>query len=242
MDPTAGQKPFKLRLPLLGETTQDLLRRVYSNETAGMSDDEVEGTFLSGPARYGEWLIHAHDPEFEHAMHTWYREMLGLVAGPGSDPNSLFRLDAERSPDLRRWALMMLWMHCELLPSEYIRVTVIDTMPEIAGVSYEQLFLLDKPDSDIWDDDQRLVLKFIKAFFAFEMTDELFDAAVQAWGPKMILRSAGLLMYYYLMNLLYEATGLDRFKGLTPDKSFYEQTQWPESMRGGPPPQSPAAR
>ena len=240
MEPTVGQKPYKLRLPRIGENVEDVQKIFYRavTEGTGMSDEEIERIALGSPARYGEYLIHASDPEWTAAIHRWYNEMFGLVAGLGPHPSVedttyFMRSSNKESPDYERWALMQLWLYHVHLKNEYARVLITEGTPHGTSITHEKIFLLDFPDSDIWNEDERLVLKFVDATFNFKMTDELFQAAVEAWGPKTIMRCIGLLMYYYMMALLFEATGHDRFINLDPSRPWSEQTGWSHDVTEG---------
>lgn len=50
------------------------------------------------------------------------------------------------------------------------------------------LALMDYPESEVWSEEQRLMLYFARAVLYQDMTDEIWDKAVKAWGVKQVLR------------------------------------------------------
>ena len=71
------------------------------------------------------------------------------------------------------------------------------------------LQLMDFPESEVWNDDQRLMLKFAKAVLDNTMTDELWKEAVDAWNPKMCVR------YIHVINFFLGAAIMNRTLGVT---------------------------
>ena len=55
------------------------------------------------------------------------------------------------------------------------------------GFQPHHLMMMDFPESEVWNEEQRLVLKYTKAVLESRLTDELWDAAVKLWGVKRCL-------------------------------------------------------
>jgi hypothetical protein len=116
--------------------------------------------------------------------------------------------------------LMSTWLHVKHMNNGWTRTVMGGWASEGAGITRTKLLLIDMPDADIWTDDERLALKFVKAAFEWQMTDQLWDAATKAWGEKWILSVLALLVLYYGYSLRFQAIGLDRVVGLTADASL----------------------
>ncbi|ORW24366.1 hypothetical protein [Mycobacterium palustre] len=221
MPSPAEQKPFKLRLPHIDN--DELIRRVKEHS-------KITGwpEVMKTPSRYGENLFYGTVPEIYGADVEYWSVLMALVLGidPKTPPAEVIKrgvpVDQPKSEQYKRYMLMSSWLHCVHMRNGWTRTIMGGWASEGAGITRTKLLLLDMPDADIWTDDERLALKFVKAAFEWEMTDELWDAAAEAWTPEWILAVLGLLVHYYGYSLRFSAIGLDRVVGLTADKSIGE--------------------
>ena len=183
---------------------------------------------MKTPARYGENLFYATVPEIYGADTAYWTVLLALVLGidPSLPPDEIMRLgvpvDQPKSEKYKRYMLMSSWLHVVHLHNGWTRTVMGGWASEGAGITRTKLLLLDMPDADIWTNDERLALKFVKASFEWDMTDEIWDAAADAWGVEWILAVLAVLVHYYGYSLRFSVLGLDRVVGLTADKSLAE--------------------
>jgi len=56
------------------------------------------------------------------------------------------------------------------------------------GFKHHHYMLMDYPESEVWNAEQRLMIRYAKGFLNNDVTDELWDEAVKTWGVKMSLR------------------------------------------------------
>ncbi|MBT8341719.1 MAG: hypothetical protein HKP58_13095 [Desulfatitalea sp.] len=59
--------------------------------------------------------------------------------------------------------------------------------------------MIHNPDSSVWSDQESLAIKFVHAIVHNEMTDEIWDHCMAAWGPKETTRFAMFVGVYNLM-------------------------------------------
>ena len=215
MPSPAEQKPLKLRLPLIDN--DELIRRVNEHT------DVPWGTVMEAPTRYGENLFFGTVPEIAGADFTYGLTLMALIQGidPSLPEEEILRVgvpvDAPKGDPYKRYMLMSSWLHVVHMKNGWSRTVMGGWASEGAGVSRTKLLLLDLPEDDIWTDDERLALKFVAAAFRWEMTDELWEAAQDAWGERWILSVLALLVHYYGYSLRFSALGLDRAEGLRAD-------------------------
>jgi len=74
----------------------------------------------------------------------------------------------------------------------------------LEGFKPHHVALMDFPESEVWSDEQRLMLRYAKAVLENSMTDELWDEAVRAWNPKMCVR------YIHVINFFLGAAIMNR--------------------------------
>ncbi len=70
------------------------------------------------------------------------------------------------------------------------------------GLGYEgqvKLHMLDFPDCDCWTEDERLCINFINAVIKFQMTDEIMQQAIDAWGEDQVVLNMSWLGYVWFM-------------------------------------------
>jgi hypothetical protein len=217
----AEQKPFKLRLPLIDN--DELVRRAQEHgKMTGWPE------VMKTPSRYGENLFYGTVPEIYGADIDYWSVLMALILGidPKTPPAEVIKrgvpVDQPKSEQYKRYMLMSTWLHVVHMHNGWTRTVMGGWASEGADITRTKLLLLDMPDADIWTDDERLTLKFVKAAFEWEMTDELWDAAAEAWTPEWILAVLGLLVHYYGYSLRFSAMGLDRVVGLSADKPLAE--------------------
>jgi hypothetical protein len=217
----ADQKPFKLRLPLIDN--DELIKRADEH---GPFKDWLK--VMKTPARYAENLFNLTVPEIYGIDTSYWSVLMALVLGidPSLPPEEVLRrgvpVDQPKSEQYKRYMLMSTWLHVEHMKNGFSRAVMGGWASEGAEITRTKLLLLDMPDADIWTDDERLALKFVKAAFEWEMTDEIWDAAAEAWGVKWIMSVLALLVHYYGYSLRFQAVGIDRLVGLTADKTLGE--------------------
>ena len=221
MPSPADQKPFKMRLPHVDN--DELIKRAAAH-------GQLEGWLkvMESPARYGENLSFLTVPEIYGADTAYWCVLMALILGvdPSLPRDEIMRrgvpVDQPKSPQYKRYMLMSTWLHAVHMKNGWTRTVMAGWASEGAEITRTKLLLLDMPDADIWTDDERLALKFVKAAFEWEMTDEIWDAAAEAWGAEWILAVLGMLVHYYGYSLRFQAFGLDRVVGLTADKTLAE--------------------
>jgi hypothetical protein len=217
----AEQKPFKLRLPDIDN--EELIKRAAQH-------GQLEGWLkvMESPARYGENLAFLTVPEIYGADTAYWCVLMALVLGvdPSLPRDEIMRrgvpVDQPKSDQYKRYMLMSTWLHVVHMKNGWTRSVMGGWASEGAGITRTKLLLLEMPDADIWTDDERLTLKFVKATFEWAMTDEIWDAAQEAWGAEWILAVLALLVHYYGYSLRFSAFGLDRVVGLAADTPLAE--------------------
>jgi hypothetical protein len=65
------------------------------------------------------------------------------------------------------------------------------------GFKVHHYALLDFPESEVWSDEQRLMIRWSKAVLDNTMTDDLWRQAETAWGVKMCLRYIQFIGYFW---------------------------------------------
>ena len=220
----APRKPFKMRLP---DIANEKLIEGMKQQSDELEELETwQKTMEAGP-RYGENLFFASVPEIHEADIKYYSKILalGLEVDTTLGAEEIWKraLDPADNPGRNRWKLMHCWLHAVHTPNDFIKIVIAGGATEgassAAGFSMTpaKLLLLDNPDSEIWTDDERLCIMFAKATCEWTMTDEIFAAAVEAWGVKWVLAALALLAHYYGYAMRFSAVGLDRVNGLRAD-------------------------
>jgi hypothetical protein len=209
------KKPMKLRLPQI--PNEELIKRAkeYSPVPGWIA-------VMESPSRYGENLFYCTVPEIFAADITYWTRIVALINDfdPSLPPDEIIRLGVTAEPKgepYKRYMLMSSWLHNVHMKNGWTRTIMGGWASEGAGITRAKLLLLDLPDDDIWTDEERLALKFVKASFEWEMTDELWEAAQDAWGERWLLSVLALLVHYYGYSLRFSAIGLDRVLGLSDD-------------------------
>ncbi|MBT8339994.1 MAG: hypothetical protein HKP58_10380 [Desulfatitalea sp.] len=86
--------------------------------------------------------------------------------------------------------------------------TSTQTKPDENGsycIPTEKALMLRYPKSSVWTDEESLVLEFTYAVMRHEMTDEIWDRAMAAWGPKEPMRYIQWIGNYIWMIMFMNA-------------------------------------
>jgi hypothetical protein len=67
----------------------------------------------------------------------------------------------------------------------------------VPGFKVHHYALMEFPESEVWNPEQRLMLRYAKAVLEGTMTDELWSDAVKTWGVKMCLRYIQFIGYFW---------------------------------------------
>ena len=133
----------------------------------------------------GMWL---NDPKFEQAYHLGYHSaLLKLCQDLHDDPKNGNYITPGTVMNL---LFLSVGKHFHWTWGIGAMATV---MPMVDGFNAEQIFMLDFPESEIWNDEQRLALIFAKAVLTLTVSDELMAQAIEMWGTKLTIRYLGLI-------------------------------------------------
>ncbi|MBT8339536.1 MAG: hypothetical protein KJP07_05940, partial [Desulfatitalea sp.] len=140
------------------------------------------------------WEMLGNDPELQMFIHLYGNELLGLLpldmqVIPFSPLNLISLEVARRVGNDYVFGLMKGSTIAELEPFGY---------PEIAQLKFHFLAF---PNLKIWNEEERLTLKFVKACYENKLTRELFEQAREAWGEKRLLRHIGWMGYMQTWSL-----------------------------------------
>lgn len=67
----------------------------------------------------------------------------------------------------------------------------------VPGFKPHHYMMMDFPESEVWNPQQRLMLYYSKAVLENTMTDALWEEAVQAWGVQWCLRYIQFIGYFW---------------------------------------------
>ncbi|MBT8341477.1 MAG: hypothetical protein KJP07_15835, partial [Desulfatitalea sp.] len=141
------------------------------------------------------WAIMGNDPELQVFWHIMEREYTALLQGdfqgvPFGPMNLLSLVAAKKSGS-------------DYLYNFFAALTVrqIEAYPQSPD-NAAKLAVLDSPDSELWRDEERMILKFAWASINNEMTDELFEEAREAWGEQRLLRNLAWLSYVSMWSMV----------------------------------------
>ncbi len=155
------------------------------------------------------WAIVGNDPELQAFWHLMEREYIALSEG-----------DMQAIP-FGHMNLMAMET-ARLAGSDYIfglfsALTVRQLEPmNMPAQDARKLAVLDFPDSELWNDDERLILKFTKATVQNTMTDELFEQSLAAWGEQKLLRSIGWIAFVNMHSMVANVTGMKFYPEMLP--------------------------
>lgn len=155
------------------------------------------------------WAIVGNDPELQAFWHLMEREYIALSEG-----------DMQAVP-FGHMNLMALETS-RLAGSDYIfglfsALTVRQLEPyDMSLQDARKLALLDFPKSELWTDEERLVLEFTRATLENRMTDELFAHALDSWGEKKLLRSIGWISFVNMHSMVANVTNMKFYPEMLP--------------------------
>ncbi|MCC8142089.1 MAG: hypothetical protein LIO56_06115 [Lachnospiraceae bacterium] len=144
------------------------------------------------------WLMLGNNPDMQAFWQIMEREMTSLMEG-----------DMQATP----FGFMNLAnkVIAHELKQEYMFGTEVacDTsaVPD-HGLGYEGLIksqMVDFPECDCWNDEERLCIYFVKACINFSMTDEIFQAAINSWGESMVVLRMSWIAYVWSMAMMQSA-------------------------------------
>lgn len=155
------------------------------------------------------WFLLGNDPDFQGFYHIVERGILSLLkpefqGEPGGLLN-LICLEVAR------------YIRCEWQGGIMATVTAGATGRwEKEDFDYAQLAMLDYPDSKLWTEKQRLILKYTRACLENSMTDELFNQARDTWGEKKMLRLIAWMGYTHTWAMIVNTCNLSWWEGPKP--------------------------
>jgi alkylhydroperoxidase family enzyme len=140
-------------------------------------------------ARVAEQVVASFDPDaaWGQALHNpgQARRMLELSRYVFEEMGSLAR------PGLRELAVQMV---NKRLQCEYGFLRGLERGRE-AGVSEVKLASLDFPESEVYDDEERFVLRLARATLECDVSDDLFDEGRRRYGEKGMLELGAVICY-----------------------------------------------
>lgn len=68
---------------------------------------------------------------------------------------------------------------------------------ETPGFKRHHLMMMDFPESEVWNAEQRMMLIFSRAVLDNAVTDDIWDGAVNTWGVKKVLRYIQFMGYFW---------------------------------------------
>ena len=132
------------------------------------------------PTSHG-WLVLGHDPELQATWHLLEREDTALLEGDFQGvpfgPMHLISLETSRQTGN------------DYVHGLFCALTVRQI--EAYGLPADdaaKIALSANPESGIWNEEERLIIRFTQAVLENKMTDELFEQVRTAWGEKRLLR------------------------------------------------------
>lgn len=189
--------PGKTRLPIV-KTAADIEGLTHlSKEEKEMGVKNIKRIPVSDG-----WQIMGNDPELQIFLHMMERQFTALLEGDfqGIPFSPMCLMCAETGRQTNSSYVY-----------DFFVALIAREMPvfDVPWKDTAKLALLDNPDSDLWSEEERLVLKFTKAVHKNEMTDELFEQARLAWGEKRILRSIAWISFVDMWGKLSNTLGLE---------------------------------
>ncbi|MBT8340684.1 MAG: hypothetical protein HKP58_11250 [Desulfatitalea sp.] len=82
---------------------------------------------------------------------------------------------------------------------------------------YLKLGMLDAPDSDVWTEEESLMIKFTTACMTYTMTNEIYDMALETWGEKKLLRYMFFIGFVQTNMMMSTALDMRSDYGTEPD-------------------------
>lgn len=218
-----------LRLPILTEAGDFEKLSELSQEERQIGATLVESHFLGqidydGPASQAALkereplFISAYDPQM--AASLLGPDLYGAVVQSVCDMTlpeiyeAATRSEGFVSGDpekVRSWQLAMLFVFkvAHELRDEWT-LRLMATKPNLFDV--EKAAVLGFPESNVWNEQERLVLEFTDGVLHHSVSDELFERATTAWGTKGMLRRATWIGLYHIYVTLGHLNLNDAYK------------------------------
>lgn len=189
-------KPGGWRLPLM-----DTPEKFDAAEHLSEDMKEFGKRNLSMVPPTAGWLMLGANPDMQAFLQIWEREMTSMMEGdmqaaPFGFMNITNAVLALESGDEYAAGVMAA---CNA-------GAVVDY-----GYGYEgtvKMQMYGYPDCSCWNDDERLCIKFVHAFINYEMTDELFQEAIDAWGENMVVLRMCWICYVWSFDMIENALGM----------------------------------
>ncbi|MBT8340499.1 MAG: hypothetical protein HKP58_01875 [Desulfatitalea sp.] len=189
-----SKQPKGIRLPILrNDADIEAMSHLSEAEKAAAKDNLKRVPPSDG------WLMLENDPEMQAVANIYENALIGLLApdfqGTSGSPMNLICHEVARLTGCE-------WM-AALLAKGAITSPLSKEYWDPA-----QLAMLPYPDSALWNEEQRLALKFIDACVTNSMTDELFAQAREVWGEKRLLRHIFFIGYAHTWAMVENACNL----------------------------------
>ncbi len=189
-------KPGGLRLPRIDtEESFDALEH--------LSDDmkEYGKQNLSKVPPTDGWLMLGNNPDMQAFWQIMEREMTSMMEG-----------DMQATPF--GFANLANTVIAHELKDEYffgVEAACNTSAVPDHGYGYEGLVkiqMVDYPDCDCWNDEERLCIKFVRACITFSMTDEIFQAAIDSWGESKVVLRMSWIGYVWSLTMMQNAMNM----------------------------------
>ncbi|MBT8338383.1 MAG: hypothetical protein KJP07_00075 [Desulfatitalea sp.] len=177
------RKPGEFRLPIINTPADvEALSHLNKEEKALGLENLKKVPHTDG------WFILGSDPDIQAFWQIMERNLTSLLypdfQGIPFGPMNLITLEVARHSG--NDYLIGLLRQCTA-------VAIGDSKMPFGA--YTKLSLLEYPDSAVWNNEERMTLKFTRACLENAMTDELFEQALETWGEKKLLRLISWLAF-----------------------------------------------
>ncbi|MBT8342100.1 MAG: hypothetical protein HKP58_14395 [Desulfatitalea sp.] len=168
--------PMKTRLPIVKTPADVAALTNLSKEEKEMALVNLKKVPLSDG-----WALLGSDPELQAFMHIIEQQSTALLDGdfqgaPFSPMNLVTLAVVKHTGN-------------DYMDGLFSALTAVEIgQYKLSKDEYMKLGVLDNPDSCLWNDEERLSLKFASAVLNNTMTDELFEQARTTWGEQKLLR------------------------------------------------------
>ena|ERR1700733_6688965 len=151
-----------------------------------------------------------HDPELFYLTYEGYETSLELLIGLTYDQLVTMISHGEEAvtddPEIIRKHHLAIWavakVAFERKDEWWTRLIATRIDMRANPENYEKLAMLGFPESGVWDDEERTLLKLTKGLIDNDLSDATFDEAVALWGPNGVLRYWNWIYRYVGMCML----------------------------------------
>ncbi len=168
-------KPGGLRLPLMNSP-----EAIDANDSMTEDMKELAKASLARVPHTDGWYMLGNNPDMQALLQIWERQMTSLFDG-----------------EFQSKPFCFLWFANEVLAREVGGEYYNGVMSAaLVGSLHDQGFdyndcvkahMVNYPDHPVWNEDERLCIKFIRACARNEMTDEIMQAAIDSWGENQVV-------------------------------------------------------